>query len=71
VLAVAYNLKVFFTAAGRPPDTVTTADVLAFMTAQRAAARSECLWKCYMSTGNGVGCHSCLEAAQRSLWLLG
>ena len=35
VLAVAYDLKVFFTAAGKPPDAVTTADVLAFMTAQR------------------------------------
>jgi integrase/recombinase XerD len=35
VLAVAYDLKVFFTAVGKPPDAVTTADVLAFMTAQR------------------------------------
>ena len=35
VLAVAYDLKVFFTAAGKPPEAVTTADVLAFMTAQR------------------------------------
>jgi integrase/recombinase XerD len=37
VLAVAYDLKVFFTATGKPPEAVTTADVLAFMTAQRAA----------------------------------
>jgi integrase len=39
VLAVAYDLKVFFTAAGKPPDAVTTADVLAFMTAQRTGGR--------------------------------
>ncbi|MGN6677498.1 MAG: hypothetical protein ACTHKL_06895, partial [Streptosporangiaceae bacterium] len=39
VLAVAYDLKVFFTAAGKPPEVVTTADVLAFMTAQRAGGQ--------------------------------
>jgi integrase/recombinase XerD len=39
VLAVAYDLKVFFTSAAKPPETVTTADVLAFMTAQRAGGR--------------------------------
>jgi hypothetical protein len=36
VLAVAYDLKVFFTAVRKPPDAVMTADVPAFMTAQRA-----------------------------------
>ena len=36
VLAVAYDLKVFFTVAGKSPRRVRTADVLAFMTAQRA-----------------------------------
>jgi integrase/recombinase XerD len=36
VLAVAYDLKVFFTTAGKPAEAVTTADVLAFMTSQRA-----------------------------------
>jgi site-specific recombinase XerD len=35
VLAVAYDLKVFFTAVGRPPRRVRPVDVLAFMTAQR------------------------------------
>jgi integrase/recombinase XerD len=35
VLAVAYNLKVFFTVVGKPPRRVRAADVLAFMTAQR------------------------------------
>jgi integrase len=39
VQAVAYDLKVFFTAAGKPAEVVTTADVLAFMTAQRAGGR--------------------------------
>jgi integrase/recombinase XerD len=35
VRAAAYDLKVFFTAVGRPPDQVRPADVLAFITAQR------------------------------------
>ena len=35
VLAVAYDLKVFFTVVGKPPQRVRPADVLAFMTAQR------------------------------------
>src|SRR5215472_11110786 len=36
VLAVAYDLKVFFTVVGKAPRRVRPADVLAFMTAQRA-----------------------------------
>jgi len=36
VLAVAYDLKVFFTVVGKAPRRVRTVDVLAFMTAQRA-----------------------------------
>ena len=36
VLAVAYDLKVFFTVAGKPPRRVRPVGVLAFMTAQRA-----------------------------------
>ena len=35
VLAVAYDLKVFFTVVGKTPRRVRAADVLAFMTAQR------------------------------------
>jgi site-specific recombinase XerD len=35
VLAVAYDLKVFFTVVAKPPRRVRPADVLAFMTAQR------------------------------------
>jgi integrase/recombinase XerD len=35
VLAVAYDLQVFFAVAGKPPRRVSPADVLAFMTAQR------------------------------------
>jgi integrase len=38
VLAAAYDLKVFFTAVGKPPDQVRPADVLAFITAQRTGA---------------------------------
>ncbi len=41
VLAVAYDLKVFFTVVGRPPHEVSSADVLGFVTAQH--------------TGGGVG----------------
>jgi integrase/recombinase XerD len=40
VLAVAYDLKVFFTAVGKPPEQVVTADVLAFMTGQRTGGQS-------------------------------
>src|SRR2546430_6426488 len=36
VLAVAYDLKVFFTAVAKSPRRVCPVDVLAFMTAQRA-----------------------------------
>jgi integrase/recombinase XerD len=39
VLAVAYDLKVFFTTVGMPPEGVTTTDVLAFMTAQRTGGQ--------------------------------
>ena len=35
VLAAAYDLKVFFTVVGKPPDQVRPADVLGFITAQR------------------------------------
>ena len=35
VLAAAYDLKVFFTVVGGPPEEVRLADVLAFVTAQR------------------------------------
>ena len=38
VLAVAFDLKVFFTVVGKSPKRVRPADVLAFMTAQRAGA---------------------------------
>ena len=36
VVAVGYDLKVFFTAVGKPPRRVVAADVLAFVTAQYA-----------------------------------
>jgi hypothetical protein len=36
VLAAGYDLKVFFAVVGKPPDEVRPADVLGFITAQRA-----------------------------------
>lgn len=39
VAAHAFDLKVFFTVIGKPPAAVTTADVLGFIEAQRAARR--------------------------------
>jgi integrase/recombinase XerD len=39
VLAVAYDLKVFFTVVGKSPKRVRAVDVLAFMTAQRSGRR--------------------------------
>src|SRR5258708_18604874 len=41
VLAAAYDLKVFFTVVGKPPDQVRPGDVLAFNTAQRTGRPGE------------------------------
>jgi integrase/recombinase XerD len=41
LLATAYDLKVFFAVVAKPPAEVTTADVLAFITAQRAPRRGD------------------------------
>jgi hypothetical protein len=41
VLAAAYDLKVFSTVVGKPPDQVRPADVLAFITAQRTGRAGE------------------------------
>src|SRR5205085_12360397 len=38
-LAVASDLKIFFASVGKTPADVTTADVFAFLTAQRASRR--------------------------------
>jgi site-specific recombinase XerC len=38
VLAVAYDLRVFFTVVAKPPELVTAADVLGFVTAQHTGA---------------------------------
>jgi site-specific recombinase XerD len=40
-LAVAYDLKVFFEVVGKEPAVVTTGDVFAFLSAQRAPCRGE------------------------------
>jgi site-specific recombinase XerD len=50
VLAVAYDLKVFFTAVGKSPRGVRPADVLAFMTAQRAGGEGR-----LQAAGAGAG----------------
>jgi Phage integrase, N-terminal SAM-like domain len=50
VLAVAYDLKVFFTVAGKPPRRVRPVDVLAFMTAQRAGGQGR-----LQVAGDGAG----------------
>jgi site-specific recombinase XerD len=50
VLAVAYDLKVFFTVVGKPPRRVRPVDVLAFMTAQRAGGEGR-----LQVAGAGVG----------------
>src|SRR5258708_16648284 len=39
VLATAYDLKVFFSVVGKEPSRVSTADVFAFLSAQRAPRR--------------------------------
>ena len=39
VLAVAFDLRVFFAVVGKPPAEVTPADVLGFLTSQRTGAR--------------------------------
>ncbi len=48
VLAAGFDLKVFFTLVPVEPTEVTTADVLAFITAQRASrrrhGRASCRW---------------------------
>jgi integrase len=50
VLAVAYDLKVFFTVVGKPPRRVRPVDVLAFMTAQRAGGQGR-----LQVAGDGAG----------------
>ena len=39
VLAVAYDLRVFFSVVSKPPHEVTSADVLGFVTAQHTGGR--------------------------------
>ena len=51
VLAAAYDLKVFFTVVGKPPDQVRPADVLAFITAQRTGA----CWRARRAAAGGGG----------------
>lgn len=59
VLATAYDLRVFFSVVGLAPEEVTSRDVLAFMTAQRAGrssiARTGKPPLVALSSGDGVG----------------
>ena len=64
VLAVAYDLKVFFTVVGKPPRRVRPADVLAFMTAQRTGGEGGCRSPGRVPQGCrrgrcGGGCRAC------------
>ena len=64
VLAVAYDLKVFFTAVGKTPRRVRPVDVLAFMTAQRTGGKAACRWPGRTPAGCrpgrcGGGCRAC------------
>ena len=54
VLAVAYDLKVFFTVVGKPPRRVRPVDVLAFMTAQRTGGEGRL--QVAEPGGDGVSC---------------
>ena len=60
VLAVAYDLRVFFAVVGKPPAEVVPADVLAFVTAQRTG-RGQRRVGCSRSTtaSGGVGAGRC------------
>jgi hypothetical protein len=63
VLAVAYDLKVFFCAVGKPAEVVTTADVLAFMTARRAGGQG----RLQVAGENAFGVSA--RTLRRRLWL--
>jgi integrase/recombinase XerD len=60
VAAVAYDLKVFFTVVGKPPQRVVAADVLAFVTAQYAGgpARRGRAGHVRRVGGAGRACHA-------------
>ena len=56
MLAVAYDLKVFFTVVGKPPGEVAPADVLAFITAQRTGAADRSRGRSRSTREAPVGC---------------
>jgi len=65
VLAAAYDLKVFFTVVGKPPDQVRPADVLAFITAQRTGRVGECGVLQPVDLGAGPGGVSAVTVRRR------
>ena len=64
VLAVAYDLKVFFTVVAKPPRRVRPADVLAFMTAQRTGGEGR-LQVAGAGRWRGVGPDAAAAAVER------
>ena len=73
-LAVASDLKVFFGVVGKPPAQVSTADVFAFLSAQRAPRRGErvvrlddgeAAWRRARLPGACRACGACMR-----IWLL-
>jgi hypothetical protein len=71
VLAVAYDLKVFFTVVGKSPRRVRAADVLAFMdgAAHRRSGPAPCGWRWCR---RGVGTHAAAAVAEcvGAVWVL-
>jgi site-specific recombinase XerD len=68
VLAVGYDLKVFFAAVGKPPAQVTAADVLGFVTAQHTGAT---VGQLQLAGGGGVSARTVRRRLSSVLGLFG
>ena len=55
-MAVAYDLKVFFTAVGKPAEEVRSADVLGFIAGQRVGGERGRRLRTVNSAEEPVGC---------------
>jgi integrase/recombinase XerD len=64
-LATAYDLKVFFTVAGKEPDQVTAPDVFAFLKAQRAPRLGERVVRLEDGEAGLSGAHDRAAAVER------
>jgi integrase/recombinase XerD len=67
VLAAAYDLKVFFTVVAKPPEEVTPADVLGFITAQRTGRSGEQRLQPVRSTDEPAGVATSTVARRLSI----